>query len=255
MAINFKNITLEIAKKAVQAYNSGCYGRFKNPELDDLARALFCGGLATSKEGILEQVRFIGIDYGGVAGSTTARSLVSAIADDIFKARDRYASLVEGAPPILNGRIPKGTIEELYAPFIKELPGKRNWLVWATKFWHFLNSEAFPIFDSRVAKFFIIPDRLQGVDKYVYFCDRFRDFALSHRVWLPALREVDGGLACATTSCGTRCVTGSRILILAKLAKAACSQRRCALPLMLSVRLLGRTLRELTTVTLGIWFG
>jgi len=195
MAINCKNITLEIAKKAVQAYNSGCYGRFKNPELDRLALDLFCGGLATSKEGILEQVRFIGIDYGGVAGFTTARSLVSAIADDIFKARDRYASLVEGAPPILNGQIPKGTIEELYAPFIKELHGKRNWLVWATKFWHFLNSEAFPILDSRVAKFFSIPDRLQGVDKYVYFCDRFRDFALSHRDWLPALREVDGGLA------------------------------------------------------------
>jgi len=195
MAINCKNITLEIAKKAVQAYNSGCYGRFKNPELDDLARGLFCGGLATSKEGILKQVRFIGIDYGGVAGFKMAVSLVSAIADDIFKARDRYASLVEGAPPILNGQIPKGTIEELYAPFIKELHDKRNWLVWATKFWHFLKPEAFPILDSRVAKFFSIPDRLQGVDKYVYFCDRFRDFALSHRDWLPALREVDGGLA------------------------------------------------------------
>jgi hypothetical protein len=72
--------------------------------------------------------------------------------------------------------------------------GKKNWQVWGTKFWHFLNPDAFPIEDSRVDKFFVLTD-LNSVDKYLKFLNRFREFALSHQEWLAQLRQVDGGLA------------------------------------------------------------
>jgi hypothetical protein len=85
-------------------------------------------------------------------------------------------------------------VEILYRPFVKPLYGKSNWLVWATKFWHFLNPDAFPIEDSRVDTFLVI-DRSNSVNGYLSFCNKFREFSLSRQDWLPELRQVDGGLA------------------------------------------------------------
>ena len=196
MKIDYTNITLDVALQASRAYNNGCYARgIKNPDLDKRARALFAGGLASSEDGIREQVRFIGVDYGGVAGFKAARSLVPDIARDIHKVRDRYDTTAKSAPPLMQEVVQLDVVAELYAPFVKELHGKRNWLVWAAKFWHFLNPEAFPMLDSRVDGFFRTRGRSQSAEKYVCFCKRFRGFAISHRGWLPDLREADGGLA------------------------------------------------------------
>ncbi|MDA1278285.1 MAG: hypothetical protein O2960_30190 [Verrucomicrobia bacterium] len=196
MTIDYTNITIAIAQDAVRAYNNGCYsGGVKNPEIDREALALFRGGLGSTTEQVHEQVRFIGIDYGGAAGFKAAYALVPAIADDISAVRDHYYAVAKNASPVLQRPHSKSVIEELFAPFVKEIHGKRNWLVWAAKFWHFLNPDAFPILDSRVDVFFRTRGRLQSVEKYTFVCGLFRDFAISHAEWLPPLRKTDGGLA------------------------------------------------------------
>lgn len=196
MPVDYRTITLDVAVRAVQAYNSGCYaGGIKNPDLDRRALQLFANGLAGSLDGVLEQVRFIGVDYGGAAGFRAAYSLAPAIARDIHVVRDRYAALATGAPPIVQVPSSVEVITELYAPFVKPLHGRRNWQVWAAKFWHFLNPEAFPVEDSRVDHFFRLSGRPHSPQKYVLLSHRFREFALAHHDWLPPLRAADGGHA------------------------------------------------------------
>lgn len=208
--IDHANITLEFAQNAIRAYNDGLYaGGQKNPDLDRQALALFKGGLGLTRELVLDQVRFVGVDYGGAAGFRAAHSLVPAIADAIWTLRDRYANLAGKAPSVLQGRTSVDVIAELFAPFRQELHGKRNWLVWATKFWHFLNSDAFPVLDSRVDHFFGTAGRRQSAEKYILVCDRFREFVSAHAEWLPALRSIDGGLAWSDTKLWDKVFYGS----------------------------------------------
>jgi hypothetical protein len=196
MTIDYRNITVEIAQKAIQAYNSGCYGGgIKNPDLDRKALALFANGLGRTLEEVHRQVRFIGVDYGGAAGFPAAYLLAPAIARDIYDVRSRYARLATGALPLSVAPCSLEVVSQLYAPFIKPLYGKSNWHVWATKFWHFLRPEAFAIEDSRVDKFFRTGARASSPAKYVFFLRRFRQFTITHSSWVPRLREVDGELA------------------------------------------------------------
>ncbi len=194
MATTWRTITLEGAKVAVKLYNNGKYGCLKNPDLDQQALDMFADGLGSGANKILRQVEFIGRDYGGVAGYPSAIKLAEKIAQAIFKNRDGYEKAGISAAPIVQDPPSRGTIEILYRPFIQPLQGKQNWQVWGSKFWHFLNPDAFPIEDSRVDKFFVLTD-LNSVDKYLKFVTRFREFTLSHQEWVPHLRQIDGGLA------------------------------------------------------------
>jgi hypothetical protein len=190
----YRTITREVAGNAIKAYNDGTYGGLKNPVLDRQALEMFADGLGSTSGKIGRQVEFIGRDYGGAAGFKAAYALVPDITRDIVANRERYEQAALSALPILTQVPSRDTIEILYLPFVKPLHGKSNWQVWGTKFWHFLNPDAFPIEDSRVDKFFVLTD-LNSVDKYLKFLNRFREFAISHQEWLPHLRQVDGGLA------------------------------------------------------------
>lgn len=75
---------------------------------------------------------------------------------------------------------------------MKPFQGKKNWQVWATKFWHFLNHDGFPIEDGRVDRFFHL-SRSNSIAKYEELLARFRKFVSSRETWLPALREADQG--------------------------------------------------------------
>jgi len=193
MVVAYRTISIEVAIRAIRAYNTGLYRGIKNLDLDCRARQMFSAGLSITSEGIFEQVRFIGKDYGGVAAFPVALSVAPAIANDIYAVRDRYADLVRSAPQLLVSPSSNSVVAELYMPFVKLVHGKRNWQVWAAKFWHFLNPDAFPIEDSRVDKFLGLAGRAHSVEKYVEFLHRFRDFAVSHQGWLPSLREADEG--------------------------------------------------------------
>jgi hypothetical protein len=191
---NHTTITLETATLAVRAYNDGSYGCLKNPVLDRQALEMFADGLGATEGKILMQVEFIGKNYGGAAGFKKAYSLAPDIARDIVAKRDHYAAAARVTLPVMQQIPSYATLYTLYQPFVKTLHGKENWHVWATKFWHFLNPEAFPIEDSRVDKFFAITSS-SSVDKYVKFLKRFVVFAAKHHEWVPHLQKVDGGLA------------------------------------------------------------
>jgi hypothetical protein len=190
----YRTVTLQIAQSAIKAYNIGSYGCLKNPDLDQQALDMFSDGLGSSSGKIGRQVEFIGRDYGGAAGFKAAYALVPDITRDIVANREHYEQAAASALPLPTQLPSRDAIEILYRPFVKPLHGKSNWQVWATKFWHFLNPEAFPIEDSRVDKFFVLSD-VNSVDKYLKLLKRFREFSLSHQEWLPQLRQVDGGLA------------------------------------------------------------
>jgi hypothetical protein len=189
-----ETITLEAAGRAINAYNDEKNRGLANPDIDRQARELFADGLGSTSDEIQRQVDFIGDVYGGAAGFNAALRLVPDIARDIFANREQYEQAALSALPIMSQLPSLDAIETLYRPFVQPLFGRSNWQVWGTKFWHFLNPEAFPIEDSRVNRFFGINDP-NSVDKYLKFLGRFREFALSHQDWLPHLRQVDGGLA------------------------------------------------------------
>jgi len=194
----WKTVTLETARQGVRAYNDLKWienGAIRcNADIDREARDMFAERLGRTEHKILQQVQFIGRDYGGVAGFPSAVGVAPDIAADIYKSRPEYEQAAYSARPLLYEIPSREAIETLYRPFVKPIHGKSNWLVWATKFWHFLNPDAFPIEDSRVHIFFVI-NQPNSVDKYLSFCNRFRGFALSHQEWLPELRQVDGGTA------------------------------------------------------------
>jgi len=207
LGVTWKTVTLDIAKRAVKAYNDDRWSDTdqngqdvtrSNLDIDKEARSLFAEGLGRTHSEILRQLEFIGRGgswgYGGVAGFQAALSLAPAIAADIHKGRTEYEHAASSAMPILHQIPNRDIIETLYPPFVKLLHGNSNWLVWATKFWHFLNPNAFPIKDGRVNKFFGVT-KPNSVDAYLDFCEEFRRFALSHQGWLSELREIDGGNA------------------------------------------------------------
>lgn len=194
----YETVTLERAAQAVKVYNEGLYGCVKNPDLDKQAHDMFADGLGPTSEKIERQVKFIGDDYGGVAGRPAAIKLAPDIARDIFAKREEYEEAATSAPSILIRVADRNAIELLYRPFVKPLIDKNrretsNWLVWAAKFWHHLNPGAFPIEDSRVDDFFKLND-YASVDKYMKLLNKFRTFVLSHQEWLPRLREADGAV-------------------------------------------------------------
>ena len=62
---------------------------------------------------------------------------------------------------------------------------------WASKFWHFLNPEAFAIADRRVVTFFGLGGHPNSPDKYVSLLGLFRDFAAENRTWVKPLCVAD----------------------------------------------------------------
>jgi hypothetical protein len=193
-----QTVSLDRACRAVEVYNKGLDGHgVVKDDLDIRARKMFANGLGSSTERIGEQLRFIGADYGGVAGRPAALKLVPNIAHDIFQNREEYERTAYSALPILSEVADRNTtIAFLYRPFVQPLVDKNgretsNWKVWAAKFWHHLNPCAFPIRDSRVDRFFILPTS-NPIDEYLELLNRFRAFAVSHQEWLPHLRQVDG---------------------------------------------------------------
>lgn len=187
-----QTVSLDRACRAVEVYNRGLDGHgVVKDDLDIRASKMFANGVGSSKEKIAEQLRFIGSDYGGVAGFPSAIVLAPDIAHDIFENRKEFEVAAVSALPILSRVADRVTIGLLYRPFVKPLHGKSNWKVWAAKFWHHLNPRAFPIRDSRVDRFFILPGS-NPVDEYLELLNRFRAFVVSHQEWLPHLRQVDG---------------------------------------------------------------
>lgn len=187
-----QTVTLDRACRAVEVYNAGLDGHgVENDDLDIRAHKMFANGLGLDARKIEQQVEFIGRDYRGIAAYQAAYVLIPDIARDIFAIRDQYEHEAVSAPNLLTQIANRNAIQILYRPFVKDFQGKKNWKVWAAKFWHHLNPQAFPIRDSRVDTFFILPNS-NPIDEYLELLNRFRAFVVSHQEWLPRLRQADG---------------------------------------------------------------
>lgn len=197
-----EDLTLKRAVEAIRRYNRDLYKKAGKPnaDVDQSALTMFKGGLAKTVEGIEAQIRFVGVDYGGSAVSLSHSQLPPLAAHNIFEVMDRYASTIAAVAPILEGgRATYEQIEFLYGPFSQTVKGPirewKNWIVWASKFWHFLNPSSFPIMDRLACKFFDVPEQDRKVDEYMEYAKRFQAYVLNRNGWLPELRAEDGGLA------------------------------------------------------------
>jgi hypothetical protein len=193
-------LTKEQALAAIKAYNKGLdRKRRRNIDVDSEARRTFGSGLGTSLLEIETQVRFIGDDYGGVAGIRKALELSGRIAQAIFSNREKFLAAAQNNTP-LKDKIPnRNSFEILFAPFQQELKLKdrlyKNWLVWATKFGHFLNANTFPIMDRFVADFTGLRSQANSVEKYMELMRRLQVYIVARDSWLPAMRIADNGYA------------------------------------------------------------
>jgi hypothetical protein len=190
-------IDLKLAEDAIRKYNSSKYGSRTNPEIDQEAIDTFARGLGSSYHEIFFQVAFIGWDYGGFPDDcrrrTDALAVPRRIARYIHDYREEYEKAATEASSILDPLDETAilnTVETLYKPFVQTVISinreRENWPVWAAKFWHRLNHDAFPIRDSRADDFL----RVKG-KSYLNFLVKFRDFVLPRQVWLPVLEQVD----------------------------------------------------------------
>lgn len=153
-------------------------------------------GLGTTLLAIQEQVHWIGKEYGGTAYMLATKRLPPIIANDIFAIRDQYSYMVSHVAPLVQQTPDRLTVFYLYGPFLQNLvtpSGKtmRNWMTWATKFWHFLKPDTFPIMDSRARKFFLIPIGNDPIDAYVELLIWVRHTMIEKADWLPQMRLAD----------------------------------------------------------------
>lgn len=197
MNTKWNTVILDECIEAINKYNQGIYGKTgkKNTDIDSEACALFRNGLGQTVEVIQKQVRFIGNDYGGAAFRLAVTELPPKIANYIFSVRDEYVKAATETQPLVKEIPDRNCIEFLYKAFQFPVNNKKNWLVWGTKFWHFLNPNAFPINDRRARIFFDIKDNKNRIDEYCDFISRFREFIIAHQDWEPKLWEADGELA------------------------------------------------------------
>ena len=131
------------------------------------------------------------------------------IARRIWERRKAYCDAVANAPKLSKSFPSSAAIETLYGPFeccLTSLKGKRvfrNWQVWGAKFWHFLNSNSFPIEDrfTDVCFDYLYNERpkLQsmhpGVERYLRYSSLFRRLMFEHESWVAPLMEADRGHA------------------------------------------------------------
>jgi len=190
------NLTLHQASGAIRVYNNGYYRGQPNCQLDQCGYDLFADGLGSGEAEIRKQLEFTGSDYGGTALSLAKQVLPEKIASKLYAERNQYAEILRQTEPLLIGDGPRiDQISRLYEPFKESVvAGARvykNWLVWASKFWHFLRPDVFPIKDRLVVQFLGAPARLDKVQEYLDFAARFKRFATARGEWLPELRSTD----------------------------------------------------------------
>lgn len=203
MGNTYQTVTLVDAISAIQEYNEEIYGKSgrKNVEIDAEGKALFKSGLGVTEDAIGRQVKWIGKDYGGTANTLASIKLPGLIAADIYRVRDVYSRQISALSPLIKKTPRWEEIRTLYRPFeqvLRSPQGKRtwkDWITWATKFWHFLNPEVFSIMDSRARRFYQIRSGSAPGDAYAELLERCRWLLINRQDWLPKLRSADGSHA------------------------------------------------------------
>lgn len=191
--ISYQNVTKEKAETAIRCYNIGRYRGRSNLELDSEGARMFEGGLRETEDGIREQVSWTGKEYGGSGNIHATRDLPSPIAHSIFAIRAEYDRQLLSAPILVDELFTRTLISTLFVPFQKQFGKARNWMTWATKFWHFLRPDSFPIMDSRAKRFFEIRANPDPINQYIQLAQLVQHTLQDKNDWLPMLRQTDEG--------------------------------------------------------------
>jgi hypothetical protein len=181
------------AVQAVVAYNRGKYHGRLNIDIDRDADHRFHDGLAQDRPTLIEQLRFVGQDYGGAQQRFLphcVREEAAMIAEQIMPVLPQFAAVVNMTAP-LTERVPdEDALGLLFEPFA----ATKRWGVWASKTLHFLRPVSFPILDSGAARAL---GEVSGssVRHYWRFCIRFRGAMSESAEALLAAKSVDGGIS------------------------------------------------------------
>jgi hypothetical protein len=182
------------AVAAVRTYNAGSYRGRTNIEIDWMAYERFRGGIPSSRDALVEMVRFVGEDFGGAQRRFLLHGYVEEailIVGNLQPAVNAWRATVETASPLTDALPDEKTLTHLFAPFV----GTKRWPVWASKTLHFLRPDVFPILDSRAKKALGMPNLGSSPRDYNRFTALCAEALHVNGDALSAARAVDNGTA------------------------------------------------------------
>jgi len=183
-------ISPQDAAQCIREYNGSYYRGHSNTALDRKAYGLFRGGLSRDVGRLVEQLAFVGEEYGAAQerfGSIGKEAVL--IASNLRLIFDKWIRVVADAKPLIHGIPDQATLDFLFSPFV----GTKHWPVWASKTLHFLRPDVFPILDSNAKKSLGVTSLVNSSRGYRQFCSIFLDVLLANAEALVAARGADAG--------------------------------------------------------------
>jgi hypothetical protein len=142
--------------------------------LDREAYDWFSNGLSDDPGQLIDQLNFVGDQYGAVQErflTHDIRTEAALVAPALHRVIDQWLKAVNDAKPLIEEVPDESTIAFLFSPF----RATKQWPVWASKTLHFLRPDAFPILDSNVKKPLDLRNLGGSSGDYHRFCSCFRD--------------------------------------------------------------------------------
>jgi hypothetical protein len=180
------------AVQYIREYNRSYYRGRSNIGLDREAYTLFKDGMSGDPGRLLEQIAFVGEQYGAAQERFgSIRKEAELIASSFRVKRDKWRECVMKAQP-LSQRVPEQEVLDfLFFPF----SGTKQWPVWASKTLHFVRPDSFPILDSNAKKPIGLANLANSSRGYRCFCSAFRQVLVANEESLAAARIEDKGEA------------------------------------------------------------
>jgi hypothetical protein len=173
----------------VREYNATSYRGRRNTALDRDAYRIFSDGFSFSVIRLVDQIAFVGEQYGGAQERFgSIRNEAALIAANLYPILNRCMKLVTDSRPLIEKIPEQGTLDFLFSPF----RGTKQWPVWASKTLHFLRPDVFPILDSNAKKPLDLVNLQNSSHNYYHFVSVFRDVLLANGECLGAARVADG---------------------------------------------------------------
>jgi pimeloyl-ACP methyl ester carboxylesterase len=179
-----------LALRSVAAYNRGRYRGRLNVTIDRDGYERFRHGLSRDTSALVEQLRFVGDDYGGAQVRFIPHSIgeeAALIARRLAPDLGEFSTLVKGLR-MLSEAVPRqADLAHLFAPFV----ATKRWGVWASKTLHFLRPATFPVLDSRAKKALGVASLGSSAVDYHRFCLLLQEALSENLEVLAAARTVD----------------------------------------------------------------
>jgi len=183
-------ISPQDATQCIREYNGSYYRGRSNTALDRKAYGLFRDGLSRDAGRLVEQITFVGEEYGAAQerfGSIGREAVL--IVSNLRPIFDKWIEVAGDAKPMTHGIPNQATFDFLFSPFV----GTKQWPVWASKTLHFIRPDVFPILDSNAKKALGLKNLVNSSHGYRQFCSIFLDVLLANAEALVAARGADAG--------------------------------------------------------------